>query len=89
MAVPGMVPRPGAIAVNWWEIPHDLPFFQTKDGVPLPQKENWHTRAVVFDAFAYIKFLNGTKPTGEEGGSDNLPPSYPWPDQGGPGGKQP
>ena len=90
----------GAISVDWWEIPHDLPLFQTEGGVPLPQKNNWHTRAVVFDALAYNKFLQKPKTTGEEGGSDSLPPSYPWPNSGaqedgrfsgheGPSGKHP
>ena len=70
----------GAIALGWWEIPHDLPLFQTEGGVPLPQKKNWRTRAVVFDAFACNKFSQG-KILGEEGGSGTLPPSYPWPHQ--------
>ena len=69
----------GTIALGWWEIPHDVPLFQTEEGILLPQRKNWHTRAVVFDAFACNKFATGTM--GQEGGDSESPPSYPWPHQ--------
>ena len=69
----------GTIALGWWEIPHDIPLFQTEDGTLLPQRKNWHTRAVVFDAFACNKFATGTME--QEGGDSESPPSYPWPHQ--------
>ena len=69
----------GSIALGWWETPHDLPLFQTEEGAPLPQKGNWHTRAVVFDAFACNKFSQGKMAS--EGGDSHSPPSFPWPGQ--------
>ena len=66
----------GTTALGWWEIAHDVPLFQTEDGTLLPQRTNWHTRAVVFDAFAYNEFATGTME--QEGGDSEYPPSYPW-----------
>lgn len=41
----------GRIAINWWDIPPDEPFFQDENGQPLPPRPNWTVRVVVFDAF--------------------------------------
>ena len=47
-----------SIALKWMDIPHDVVFYQTAHGKPLPQKASWTSRAVVFNAFGALRRLS-------------------------------
>ena len=51
----------GHIAVNWWDIPPDAPFFQDENGNMLPPRPGWNIRVVQFDAFGALEQLFRTR----------------------------
>ena len=45
----------GNIAVKWWDIPHDVELYDSVHGVPLKQRPDWTSRAVVFNAYGALE----------------------------------